>query len=378
MKVKKLAALVLAGALCMTAFTGCGVDANETIATLGEQQVSAGLANFVIKYQKASYDDVYVAYYGSNVWDMDFSGSGSTLEDEVKTSIMSSLHDLYTLKAHMDDYKVTITDEEKSAISKAAEAFMKDNSEEAIKELGATKELVEEMLTLYTIHHKMYEAIIVDTDREVSDEDANMRAYSIISITTTGYTNDSGTFVNYTDSEKQQVADTIEKFDKALDADDADFKTLAESYKYTVTTGTYAKDDTSLDSEVKKAMDALKEGEISNAIKTEKTTYFAKIDKDTDEKATEENRKAIIEKRETDLYNKVLDGWQKDDGWDVNEKVLNKIDFHHILTLKDPNATETSTGTSTEKSTESTEKSTESTEKTTEGTEKSTEGTEKQ
>lgn len=356
MKAKRLAALVLAGALCMSAFTGCGVNANETIATLGEQTVSAGLANFLIKYQKAALDDVYVGYYGEKVWDMDFYGTGSTLEDDLKDSIMSSIHDFYTLKNHMDDYKVTLTDDEKKAISDAAAAFMKDNSEDAIKELGATQELVEEILTLYTIQNKMYEAIIVDTDREVKDEDANMRAYSLITITTTGYYNDKNTFVNYTDAEKDKVADTIKKFDEALDKEGADFKKLAKDYKYEITTGTYAKDNTSLNKDLKKAMDALKEGEVSAAIKTDKTTYFVKIDKDTDEKATEENRKAIIEKREGELYNKVLTGWQKDDGWKVDEKVLDKIDFHHLLTQKDPNAskdTEKSTEKESEKGTES-------------------------
>ena len=39
---------------------------------------------------------------------------------------------------------------------------MAANSAEAIKELGATEEYVVEMLTLYTIQQKMYEAIILD------------------------------------------------------------------------------------------------------------------------------------------------------------------------------------------------------------------------
>lgn len=357
MKTKRLAALVLAGALCISAFTGCGVNANDTVATLGDQNVSAGLANFMVKYQKAALDDTYVSYYGEKVWDQDFYGSGSTLGDNLKQTTMVTLHEFYTLKAHLDEKKVTITDDEKKAISDAAVAFMKDNSEDAIKELGATQELVEEMLTLYTIKNKMYEAIIVDTDREVKDEDANMRAYSLITIQTTGYYNDKNAFVNYTDAEKDKVADTIKKFDEALDKEGADFKKLASDYKYEITTGTYAKDNKSLNADLKKAMDALKEGEVSAAIKTDKTTYFVKIDKDTDEKATEENRKAIIEKREGELYSKVLGDWQKNDGWTVDQKVLNKIDLHHIMTQKDPNApkdTQKDTEKNTEKGTEST------------------------
>ena len=371
MKVKKLAALVLAGALCIMAFAGCGLKADETIATLGEQKISAGLANFMIKYQKAAYDDVYVSYYGEDVWDLDFYGTGTTLADDLKSSMMTTIHNLYTLKANMEDYKVSLTDDEKKAISEAAEAFMKDNSEEALEELGATVEYVEEMLTLYTIQNKMYEAIIVDTDREVSDEDANMRAYSLISIGTTGYYDSKNTFVNYTDAEKDKVADSIKKFDEALDKEGADFEKLAKDYGYEVNAGTYAKDNSTMDKDLKKAMDALKEGEVSAAVATEKTTYFVRIDKETDEKATEENRQAIIEKRESELYNKVLEELQKEDGWTVDNKVLKKIDFHNLLTQKDPNAsTEKDTDKNTEKGTESVgTEGTESTE-TAEGTEK--------
>ena len=370
MKLANILKVFLVGLVFM-AFAGCGLKADETIATLGEQKISAGLANFMIKYQKAAYDDVYVSYYGEDVWDLDFYGTGATLADDLKSSMMTTIHNLYTLKANMEDYKITLTDDEKKAISEAAEAFMKDNSEEALEELGATVEYVEEMLTLYTIQNKMYEAIIVDTDREVSDEDANMRAYSLISIGTTGYYDSKNTFVKYTDAEKDKVADSIKKFDEALDKEGADFEKLAKDYGYEVNAGTYAKDNSTMDKDLKKAMDALKEGEVSAAIATEKTTYFVRIDKETDEKATEENRQAIIEKRENELYNKVLEELQKEDGWTVDNKVLKKIDFHNLLTQKDPNAsTEKDTDKNTEKGTESVgTEGTESTE-TAEGTEK--------
>ena len=173
MKARKLAALALAGVLCMSAFTGCGIDASEKVATLGDQEITLGIVNFMCKYQKAAYDDTYVAYYGKDVWDLDFYGTGTTLGDDLKNTIMSNLHDLYTLQNHMDDYDVTLTDEEVKEIKAAASAFMADNTAEALEEMGATQEYVEEMLTLYTIQWKMEEAIIADVDTEVSDEEAN-------------------------------------------------------------------------------------------------------------------------------------------------------------------------------------------------------------
>ena len=107
----------------------------------------------------------------------------------------------------------------------------------------------------------------------------------------------------------------------------------------------------------------LKVGETSKVIETKSSLYIAKIDEEVDKKATEENREAIITERENKLYSETLDKWQKEDGWKVNDSVVNKIDFHNLLTQKDPNAKDTEKNT--EKGTEkvdSTEKA-ESTEK---------------
>ena len=346
MRVKRLAALVLAGALCLSAFTGCGINASETVATLGEQEITLGIANFMCKYQKSSMDDMYIAYFGQDVWDQDLSGSGTTMGDNLKESVMQGLHDLYTLQNHMDDYKVTLTDDEKKAIKEATTAFMNDNSDDAIKEMGATQEIVEEMLTLYTIQWKMYEAIIADTDREVSDEDANMRGISYITIDRKGYTNDSGKYTQYTDAEKTKLAETVKAMETALA--EKKLEDVAKEYEYKVTEGSYGKDDESFDKTLVKAMDALKEGEVSKLVETDSAYYFVRIDADTDKEATEKNKESIIAEREGKLYSDVLDGWQKDDGWTVDKDVLAKIDFHHILTQTDPNAKESEKTENTE------------------------------
>ena len=121
---KKLAALVLAGALCMSTFAGCGINPDDTAATLGEQKISVGLVNFLAKYQKAAMDDLYVGYFGTGVWDSDMTGSGVTLQQSLISSVVANLHDLYTLKAHMADYKVALTDEEVAKIKDVIDETM--------------------------------------------------------------------------------------------------------------------------------------------------------------------------------------------------------------------------------------------------------------
>lgn len=348
MRLRKLAAIVLAGALCLTTFVGCGVNPTETAATLGKQEVSAGVVNFVCKYQKASLDDMYSAYFGgADFWNQDLYGNGTTMEENVKASVMDSLHDLYTLKAHMADCKVEITADEEAAIKKAAAAFLSANSKEAIKEMGATEEIVTEVLTLYTIQAKMYEAIIVDTDRNVSDEEANMRGITLVEIGIAGAYNEQGTYEKYTDAEVKAIKATAEKI--LTESSSVGLTTAAKNNNYTAQDTAYNKNDSTMDKTLLEALNALKVGETSKVIETTSALYIATIDEDVDAKATEENREAIIAERENKVYSDKLTEWQEDDGWKVNDSVVAKIDFHNLITQKDPSENNTEKVDSTEK-----------------------------
>lgn len=353
MRLKKLAALVLAGALCVTTFVGCGVNPSETAATLGEQEVSAGVVNFVCKYQKASIDDMYAAYFGSDFWSQDLYGNGTTMEENMKASVMDSLHDLYTLKAHMADYNVEITAEEEAAIKEAVAAFLSANSKEAIKEMGATEEIVTEVLTLYTIQAKMYDAIIVDTDRNVTDEEANMRGITLVEIGIAGAYNDEGTYEEYTDAEVTAIKATADKI--LTEASSVGLETAAKNNNYTAQDTAYNKNDDTMDETLLEALNALQVGETSKVIETTSALYIATIDEEVDEEATAENREAIIAERESQLYSDKLTEWQEDDGWTVNDSVVAKIDFHNLITQTDPSETENNTEEGTE-NVDSTEK----------------------
>lgn len=330
MRLKKLAALVLAGVLCVTSMVGCGVNADETAATLGEQTVSAGVVNFMCKYQKAMYDDLYISYFGEDYWEQDLYGYGTTMEEDLKDYVMATLHDLYTLQAHMSDYGVELTEEEKTAITEAAQAFIAANSEEAIEEFMATEEIVTEVLTLYTIQAKMYNAIIADVDTEVSDEEANMRGITLVEIGIDGAYDEDYNYVSYTDDEIAAIKSTAEKI--VTEMSSSDLETAAENNGYTASESSYNKLDDTMDETLLAALNALGEGQTSGVIETTSALYIARIDAEVDEDATAENREAIIAERESTLYSEVLDAWQEDDGWTVNDSVVEEIDFHNILT----------------------------------------------
>ena len=61
-----------------------------------------------------------------------------------------------------------VTANEQKAIEEAAEQFMEDNSKKALRQLGATKEYVKEMLRLNTIQAKMRQAMDAEVDTDSS------------------------------------------------------------------------------------------------------------------------------------------------------------------------------------------------------------------
>ncbi len=371
MNTKKLAALCLTGALAISAMTGCGINKNATAASFSDgTTVTMEVTNFVIRYQQVIADSFYRQIFGDEVWTKDVSGNGSTMADTVKSSVMDSLHEMYTLKNHMADYNVSLTDEENTAIADAADAFLAGNDADTLDEIGATRDAVIEFLTLQTIKDKMTSAIYATADTNVSDEEANMRAYTMLTFSTAGSYDEDNNLVELTGEEKAAI-ETEAADVYAEITEPADLETVAEAHDVNPTTGTYAADNTSLNEDVKTALDALHEGEMSELIKTDSALYIVRLDKETDEDATESNRESIIEDRQTSLYDEVLAGWQEDDGWKVSDKQIAKIQLKNTFSqpsTEDTESTETTEDTAAEE-TETTEDTAAEETETTEGTE---------
>lgn len=330
---KRLVALLLSGALAVSVLAGCGsgMDKNAVVAKAGATEITLGVANFATRLVQASYDDFYTAYFGEDVWNTDMYGNGTTMEANVKASVMESLYEMYALKEHMADYGVGITTEDTEAISKAAEAFISANSTEAIEALGADREIVETYLTLVTIQSRMYNEIIKDADTNVSDEEAKTSAYSQVYVSKTSYKDDDGNTVEYTDDELALLAKTVEAFAAAAEKDG--LADAAEDYGYSVTSGTYHADST-LTEEVESALEAMTEdGQVSDVIETENAYYIVQMDSVVDTDATESRRESIISERQSELYTEVVEGYLEEMDWELNQKVWAQISFDNLFTV---------------------------------------------
>lgn len=325
---KRLFALALAGVLAVATLTGCGsLKGDETVATVDDTKIDADLANFFARYTQATYETYYSAYLGEDMWNSDAS-DGETYEESVKSSVLKSLEDMILLEKHMEDYDVSITDEDKAMIKETTQQFLNDNSLDDKNLVSGNEKTVNRALTLMAVQQKMRTAIQAGADTEVSDEEAAQKSmdYVFISYQTK---DDSGNSKDVSDDEKAQLKSQAEAIASGL-KEGGDLNALAEEQGATVQTLTFDKDTTSPDEDLIKAADALGEGESTDVIETEKGCYVAKVTSLLDRTATDSKKSQIVQERQTKLYDDTVKKWRKKADIKVHKGVWEKVSFQKV------------------------------------------------
>lgn len=326
----------LIGALGITGLTGCGsdtLDGTRTVATVGEDNVTLGTANMMLRMTQAQMASYYSMFGGSTtgMWEQE-GEDGKTYGESTKEDIMEQIHDVLLLKQHASDYDVTITDEEKEKITEAAEQFMEDNGEETIAKLAVSQSDIETLLTLYTYQEKMYDPMTADVDTNVEDSEAAQSRITYCRISTAPTTDEEGNSVELTDEEKQEKKDqaqaVLDKVQAQEDQASADMDALAKEIdeNLNATSTTYGSDDTILDDAVKEAASTLEDGQVASEIVEGEDAYFVvRMDSVFDEDATQTKKDSIVSERKQDAYQELLDKWEEETDITIDEKLWKKV-----------------------------------------------------
>lgn len=176
---KKAVSVGLCTCLALTGLSGCSkkesFDAAATAITVNDGTVSAGLLKFAVHYMQSQYETMYANYGYTGIINQDIYGTGSTLGDSIKDGMVEELTHLLLAEQHMEEYGLSLSDEQKKAASDAAAAFIADNDAEIMEKMAADQETVERYLELVTMQSMVEDAMTADVDTEVSDEEAAQR-----------------------------------------------------------------------------------------------------------------------------------------------------------------------------------------------------------
>ena len=300
---KKVAVLTLAGAIAAMSVTGCGsIKEDATVATVGEEKITLGVANFYARLQQGQYETYYAGMMGTTgeaMWSQDAS-DGKDYEEQTKDNIMESLENLYLLSQHASEYNVSLSDDEKKAIKDAAEQFGKDNTDQVKDVVSGSTDTIEKLLELLTIQNKM-DTAIKDTETVTADD--------------------------ITDDEAAQKSMQYVLFSYTTKDDSGNSTTLSDDEKETQKT-TFDSESTSPNSDLIAAADALvNEGDVTEVIETDNGLYVAKLTSLLDREATDSKKASIVTERKQEKYDEVLKGWKEDTKIKVVKKEWKKVDF---------------------------------------------------
>lgn len=176
---KKAAVIGLSAGLALSGLSGCSkgeFNPQAAAVTVNDQEISAGLLKFATHYNQAQSESLYASMTGSaNPFNQDIYGNGTTLGSMMTESVATQLANAVLTEQKMEEYGVSLSEEEKASITETAQTFLSDNDEEVLELMGADQATVERYLELSMIQHKMEEAMSADVDTEVSDEEAAQR-----------------------------------------------------------------------------------------------------------------------------------------------------------------------------------------------------------
>lgn len=330
---KRAIILALAGILIVGTLTGCGsLKETDTVITVGDKKITANIANFYARYMQAQYETYYSGYLGENMWNTE-AEKGKTYEETVKASALEEMEKMLVLEKHMKEYEVTLSDEEKAAIDKAAKSFDEANTLEAKEKISGTEKTAKRLLTLMTIQQKMTTAIGSKADTEVSDEEAAQKSMQYVLFSYQS-TDADGNSKDLTEEEKKAAKAKAESFAESAKTAE-DFAALATEQGAEAQTATFDADTATMDADLIKAADKLEEGAVSAVVETDGGCYVAKVTSLLDRAATDTKKTSIVQERKTKLYEDTCKKWLKKEDVKVNKSVWKKVDFNDLtVTMK--------------------------------------------
>lgn len=331
--------LSLAGILAATSLSGCNtssVDNDEVLATVGESEISYGVANFYARMVQSRYENYYFDITGkapTDFWEQEILGQVN--EDAVKGDLLEALMELYLINQHAEEYDVTLTEEEQEAIKKAAADFEEDNDLKTKEAISGYAKYIEEYLTKFTIQRKMDAPMKEGVDEEVSDEEAAQKSMKYVFFS---YTKEEDSESDeessdddskeMSDDEKEELKEKAEKFVKDLKkTEDNDIDEVAKKADLEVETIIFDSETKQPDTALIEAADKLKENEATDVIETESGLYVGVVTSLLDREATDEKKENIVEERKTEQFNSLVEQWKDETELTVDDELWASIDF---------------------------------------------------
>lgn len=301
-----------------------GLTDDEIFRMSGEVCTKTEFMTYLVNLQKK-----YEETYGTEIWELSL--SDESLEERLKGAVLTQLEQIKIMKLMADDYAVTLSAEESSAVEAAAASYIAGLNETEKQALELNEEKVRQMYTEYALANALYATLIADVNPEISDDEARIVTVEQIGIRLQT-TDKDGNTVPLTDTERQQARAKILEVKRRLAAGE-EFDALISEYNEVgesiLSFGHGEKEEA-----YETAAFNLGEGEISEVIETQEGYYLLKCISTFDQEETEHHKIEILEQRKSEAFDREYDAYRAS----VTEE-LNQAAYEEVSFLTDPGIT---------------------------------------
>jgi foldase protein PrsA len=330
---KKKRILRMSVLLSMTAamlLSGCGRSDSHQLATnrFSNDSIVMTIGNETVKcreikdysyFLKCQYD----SRFGKKIWQYSLGKSG-TIGDQAKQEIVNMITQLRIINTAAASQNVKLTNDEVDEANLAAENLLKKASAADKKKYSLNAQEISEIYQENELAEKMFYRVTNQADTNVSDEEAKQISIQYLEVMTAG-TDRNGTRISMNTAEKKAAWDRVRQMKADLKSNSAFYAYAQKNTDAKDTKLTFGKDTNKLDSAVVKAAFSLKTGQMSDVITGKDGYYIVYCTNDNDEKATYQKKEAIIEERQTSLFQKKYETWVKGKKVNLSEKFWNQF-----------------------------------------------------
>lgn len=327
-------------AACMLAVSGCAAKSGES--DLTRVVLTTGFAqDEIFRIEKLSctlpemmvyltnMKNQYESVYGDRIWQASY--EGETLEGNIKETVLARVAKIKAMNLLAEEKDIALDEEELDKASRAAAEYYQSLSEEEVRELGVTQNLIRQMYEEYALAGKVYEYLIADINPEISDDEARTITVQDILIKTYSL-NENGERVPYSTQAKQEAyRRAVEAQQKAVAGED--FTSLIAEYNEDANS-TYSFGKGTYNDAFEEAAFNLGTDEISGVVETAYGYHIIKCISTFDRDETDRNKIKIVEQRRKEVfeeqYSAFVDGLTRN----MNTKLWDEVRF-----LDDENVT---------------------------------------
>ncbi len=306
-----LATVLMAAMLAGCGFSDIKLFKKTTEETVHSQNRLLSVNNIESDYREAllyllSAKEEAEKLYGEGIWDLCLDESGTTYGTLRKKQVLEEFTELKIICAYAGDYDIELYEEENRDIAEYTRAFIEKVGRDALLKYNISEAVVKTLYTNNTIAAKVYEAVTLSVDTNVSDAQARRGRYVYIFKSKYKET-EGGSLVPLTEEETASLREQVQKLREQA-TEKKDFLSFAllntEADKADVFAGAGYFGD------VSETVMALSDGEYSPVLETGDGFYIVKCIKAFDEEATAANREKIVLERQEARFAELLASWK--------------------------------------------------------------------